>query len=264
MESSSKKLKYKVLIVDDDKDLLEVLSDIFTNASFKVVTATDGLDATFKFSNENFDIILTDIRMPKKDGIKFVQYIQATEAQKMLKSGASFKSTPIILISASVEEYRVEIELLGNIEVLAKPFTPRSVMEKVLGLLEKKANTTSSGNLISFKAGEYVMKEGDLTTDLFYVKEGSLQILKNGPNGSIVTITTINAGEMIGEMGVLFNKNRSASILALSDCVLISIPKDKFESHLASQPKWFKVLFETISGRLEETTRLLVEEKARK
>jgi CRP-like cAMP-binding protein len=69
---------------------------------------------------------------------------------------------------------------------------------------------------------------------------------------------------MIGEMGVLFNKNRSASILALSDCILISIPKDKFESHLASQPKWFKVLFETISGRLEETTRLLVEEKARK
>jgi CRP-like cAMP-binding protein len=61
-------------------------------------------------------------------------------------------------------------------------------MEKVLGLLEKKTTTTSPGNFISFKAGEYVMKEGDLSTDIFYVKEGTLQILKQGPNGSIETM----------------------------------------------------------------------------
>ena len=52
VEMNQKKQKYKALIVDDDKDLLEVLSDIFTNADFKVVTAVDGVDASFKFSNE--------------------------------------------------------------------------------------------------------------------------------------------------------------------------------------------------------------------
>lgn len=263
--ATTKKYKYKALIVDDDKDLLEVLSDIFNNAGFKVVTAIDGLDATFKFSNENFDIIITDIRMPKKDGIKFVQYIQATEAQKMMKAGVSMKPTPIILISASVEDYRVEIEVLGNIEILPKPFTPKMVMEKVLNLLEKKSTpAAAAGNLLSFKAGEYVIREGENSTDIFFVKEGSLKIIKKSSNGTPVAVTTINVGEMVGEMGVLFNRTRSASVVSVTDSILISIPKEKFEAHLATQPKWFKVLFETVSTRLEETTNLLVEERSKK
>ena len=260
-----KKPKYKALIVDDDKDLLEVLTDIFEAANFKVITACDGLDATFKFSNEMFDIILTDIKMPKKDGIKFVQYIQATEAQKMMKAGASMKPTPIILISAAIEDYRVELEVLGHIEVLSKPFTPKQVMEKVMGLLEKKTDAqTATGNLLSLKPGEYLMKEGDLSTDLFFVKEGCLKIVKKSESGEEVLITTIKAGEMIGEVGVLLHKRRSASAVALEESLVITIPKEKFESHFAAQPKWFKILFETVSNRLEDTTKWLVEERAKK
>jgi CheY-like chemotaxis protein len=261
-----KKPKYKVLIVDDDRDLLEVLSDIFTGAGYKVVTATDGQDATFKFNNEIFDIILSDIRMPKKDGIKFVQFIQATEAQKMLKSGQSFRPTPIIMISASVEDYRVELEVLGNIEVLNKPFTPREVMEKVNQLLEKKAAPPSqtNGNLMTFKAGEYVIKEGDSSGDIFFVKEGTLNVIKKATNGKEVMISVINAGEVLGEMGVLMRRNRTASVIAKTDSVLISIPKEKIEAHISSQPKWFKILFDAIATRLEETTISLVEERSRK
>jgi CRP-like cAMP-binding protein len=260
-----KKPKYKALIVDDDKDLLEVLTDIFEAANFKVVTACDGLDATFKFSNEMFDIILTDIKMPKKDGIKFVQYIQATEAQKMMKAGASMKPTPIILISAAIEDYRVELEVLGHIEVLGKPFTPKQVMEKVIGLLEKKTDAqAATGNLLSLKPGEYLMKEGDLSTDLFFVKEGCLKIVKKSESGEEILITTIKAGEMIGEVGVLLHKRRSASAVALEESLVITIPKEKFESHFAAQPKWFKILFETVSNRLEDTTKWLVEERAKK
>ncbi len=260
-----KKTKYKALIVDDDKDLLEVLTDIFEASNFKVVTACDGLDATFKFSNEMFDIILTDIKMPKKDGIKFVQYIQATEAQKMMKAGTNMRPTPIILISAAIEDYRVELEVLGHIEVLGKPFTPKQVMEKVMGLLEKKTDSqTASGNLLSLKTGEFLMKEGDMSTELFFVKEGCFKIVKKSDSGDEVLITTIKAGEMIGEVGVLLHKNRSASAIAVEDSLVITIPKEKFESHFAAQPKWFKILFETVSNRLEDTTKLLVEERVKR
>ena len=85
MQPATKNNKAKVLIVDDDTDLLELLSDIMTNEGYKVITATDGLDGSFKFNNETFDIVLTDIKMPKKDGIKFVQFIHAADAQKKLK-----------------------------------------------------------------------------------------------------------------------------------------------------------------------------------
>jgi CheY-like chemotaxis protein len=261
-----KKAKYKALIVDDDSDLLEMLSEILTSAGLKVVTATDGVDGSFKYNNEAFDIILSDIKMPKKDGIKFVQFIQASENQKMMKAGNTFKPTPIILISASAEEYKVELEVLGNIDILTKPFSPRLVMEKVTKLLERKVstNTASAGTMLAFKAGEYVIQEGDSGTDIYFVKEGSLSVIKKSQNGSDIVVTTIKAGEMLGEMGFLLHKNRTASVLAVTDSLVISIPKEKFESVLSTQPKWFKVLFETISTRLEETTKLLVEARSKR
>lgn len=259
-----KKYKYKALIVDDDKDLVEVLSDIFTTAGFKVITAFDGMDATFKYNNETFDIILSDIRMPKKDGIKFVQHIHLMEAQKIVKAGPSFKRTPVILISASVEEFRVELEVLGHIEVLNKPFTPKQVMDKVYGLIEKKTEPqNSTGQLLSFKAGDVIMSEGDHSQEIFFIKEGSVNIYKKSESGKEILVTSMKTGEMLGEVGVLMHRPRSATAVAVEDTILISIPKEKFESHFAAQPKWFKILFETITTRLEDTTKLLVEERAK-
>jgi len=260
----AKKNKQKILIVDDDSDLLEMLSDILTNAGFKVVTASDGVDGSFKYTNENFDLVLTDIKMPKKDGIKLVQYIHTSDAQKIMKPGSSFKATPIILISASMEEYRMEIDILENIEILSKPFSPKEVVEKVNYLLDKKITpSTSPGSIISVKAGSYLLKEGDPGTDIFFVKEGKMSVVRKGANGANIVISTVGAGEMVGEMGFLLHKNRTASVMAITDCHLIVIPKEKFESVLSGQPKWFKVLFETITTRLEDTTRLFVEEKSK-
>ena len=263
MEDSGKKIKHKILIVDDDSDFLEMLSDILTTAGFKVTTAIDGVDGAFKYSNETFDLIMTDIRMPKKDGIKFVQLIQTDEAQKKMRLGASYKPIPIVLISASLDDFRVEIELLGNIEVLNKPFSPKDVLDKVNRLLEKKSVTGTSG-MVNFKAGEVVIKEGDESSDLFFVKEGALKIVIKAKNGTIVTVSSVGAGEMVGEMGFLVGKVRTASVLAVTDCVLISIQKEKLEAVISTQPKWFKILLETVTSRLEDMTRLLAEEKSKK
>ena len=54
MQPATKNNKAKVLIVDDDTDLLDLLSDIMTTEGYKVVTASDGVDGSFKFSNETF------------------------------------------------------------------------------------------------------------------------------------------------------------------------------------------------------------------
>jgi DNA-binding response OmpR family regulator len=264
METNKQKPKQKILIVDDNTDLLEMLSEILIKAGFKIVTATDGVDGTFKFSNEAFDLVITDIKMPKKDGIQLVQFIHNFDSKMRLKPGNSKKATPVILISASIEEYRMDIDLLENIQVLNKPFSPKEVVDMVNSLLDKKSNPSSSpGSLISFKTGEYVIKEGDVCNDMFYVKEGKLNVVKKNTENINVTICTVGAGEMVGEMGFLLHRTRTASVVALTDSVLISIPKEKFESVMADQPKWFKLLFETVTTRLESTTKLLVEEKSR-
>ena len=180
-----------------------------------------------------------------------------------MRLGASYKPIPIVLISASLDDFRVEIELLGNIEVLNKPFSPKDVLDKVNRLLEKKSVTGTSG-MVNFKAGEVVIKEGDESSDLFFVKEGALKIVRKAKNGTSVTVSSVGAGEMVGEMGFLVGKVRTASVLAVTDCVLISIQKEKLEAVISTQPKWFKILLETVTSRLEDMTRLLAEEKSKK
>jgi CRP-like cAMP-binding protein len=263
--SDSIKPRLKVLLVDDDSDLLILLSDIFEVEGYKVVTAKDGVDGSFKFANEIFDIVVTDIRMPKKDGIKFVQFIKATDAQRQVKTGEYTKTTPVLFISASLDDYSAEIGLFTKSAFLSKPFSSKDVIKKVNKLLEKTSSTGVNENTERcYKEGEFIIHEGDQDTDIYYVKDGSLQVLVKDKNEQMVSVATIKTGEIIGELGFLLRKPRTASVVALSDSILIPIPREKFDAVISAQPKWFKVLFETIALRLENTTKLLVEEKTKK
>ncbi len=253
--------KINVLIVDDDPDILEMLTEIFFNAGYRVITAIDGLDGTFKYTNEIFDIVITDVKMPKKDGVKFVQHIQLLDSQRSQKAGGQPRLTPILLISASLDEYRIEIDLLENIEVQSKPFSPKEVLSKVQRLLSKKPAEQPVSGVFYFKAGEFAMREGDLSSSIFFIKEGEFHVMKKDEKGREHIIAHAHAGELVGEMGFLFQKYRTASLLAIKDCVVISIPKEKFEAVMTSQPKWINALFLTLSTRLDDLAKAVVEKK---
>ncbi len=108
------------------------------------------------------------------------------------------------------------------------------------------------------------MKEGDTDDNIYFVKNGLLRVTKKDRDGQDVLVCTVGPGEIVGELGFLLKKTRSASVVASQDSSLILIPKQKFEEIISEQPKWFKVLFETISTRLEETTTQLVEERSKR
>ncbi len=255
--------KFKVLIADDDKDLLEMLVDIFTSDGMEVITAVDGVDAILKYGQQEFDAVITDSKMPKKDGLKLVEHIRSVEVEKKKTIGNSFVPTPIFLISASVDDYRKEIDLLTNVEVITKPFRPVEALRRVRQVLQGSQSEVPQDDTLQFKAGEFVMREGDPTTDIFYVKSGQLKVTKTGSNSTEVTICTVKVGEIVGELGFLLHKPRSASVVAVLDSELVAIPKEKFDRILSAQPKWFKMLFETIAARLEDTTEFLVEERSK-
>jgi len=77
-----------ILIVDDERAIRNVLKDILGNEGYKVEEATDGEDALKKFSATTYDLVLCDIKMPKLDGIEFLQ--KATEINP---------DVPVIMIS---------------------------------------------------------------------------------------------------------------------------------------------------------------------
>jgi len=110
-----------VLVIDDEKGILEVMRQALPKFGLNVETATDGQEGIRKFDNGSFDIVITDIRMPGVDGNGVVNHIQESEKQ----------SIPVIAISGT--------PWLGESSafdmVLAKPFTLNKLVESIGSLV---------------------------------------------------------------------------------------------------------------------------------
>ena len=106
-------------------------------------------------------------------------------------------------------------------------------------------------DIVEKSAGEYVMREGEESTTMYFVQSGSLAVYKVKGNAE-QQIGTIYAGELVGEMSFLDKEPRCATVKAISDCTLLVIPSDKFEKIFNELPKWYKALVNTLLGRLRK------------
>ena len=114
MHEKIKKLKeLKILFVEDEKDLLEIISDTLTKLNANFLTARNGEEAlSLIVKNPDIDLIVTDINMPVMNGIIMVK--------RLIKKGIKI---PVIIMSAHTEaEYIKKIEELGIDNYLLKPF----------------------------------------------------------------------------------------------------------------------------------------------
>jgi DNA-binding response OmpR family regulator len=136
----------KILIVDDDLDLADVLSFTLRRAGFDVIVAHDGHLALERWRDEDPDLIVLDLNLPKLNGLAVCQQIRA-EAD-----------TPIIILSVRDEEDDIVHGLeLGADDYIVKPFSPRQLVARVEALL-RRAGTPS--------LSPAPLTAGDLTLDL--------------------------------------------------------------------------------------------------
>jgi len=137
--------KYRILIVDDEKDILELLEYNLVKEGFAVMKAPDGEAALVIARTNVFDLILLDIMMPKLDGI---------ETCRRLREIPDCKNTYIVFLTARAEEYS---ELAGfdagADDYIAKPIKPRVLLSRIKAILRRGLESTepSKANL---KVGE--------------------------------------------------------------------------------------------------------------
>ena len=111
----------KVLLVDDERDILEVIQDRLEAYGFIVVTAGTGLEALKKLAVEKFDGIFLDVKMPEMGGIEALEEIRKTD-----------KKIPIIIItSSSTREAAIEAIAKGANEYVLKPFEWQELKAKI-------------------------------------------------------------------------------------------------------------------------------------
>ncbi len=120
----------KVLIVDDEVDLVETLRFSLENEGFTVLVSYDGEDALNQARKENPDLILLDLMLPKLDGYKVC---------RLLKFDERYKHIPILMLTAKTQE---KDKLLGKEtgadEYITKPFEINELLEKVKSYLKEK------------------------------------------------------------------------------------------------------------------------------
>ena len=102
------------------------------------------------------------------------------------------------------------------------------------------------------KKGQFLLREGEKSSQLYIVKAGRFSVLKN-KGGVEREIQVIGEHELIGEMSFIDNSPRSASIRALHDSEVYIIPRSKFDVMFKDLPRWYVALFETITKRLRNT-----------
>lgn len=245
--------KLKILAVDDDPEILSVIRDIFPSKDFRVICSSDGYEAGMKFRNEDFDLIISDIKMPKVDGIEFVQTVRKTKP-----------NLPIFFISASVEDYASELDLFERVTIIGKPFKPHDMLFKVREVLAMKPASQSAPVIeeTTIDEGTYLTEEGSPSKDLFLVKEGRFGLFRKNSAGQSIKLGEVGPGEIIGGLSTLLNGKQSFSVLALGPCRVVKIPPERTESVMNAQPKWFKVLLGTLSGRMEEFVNRLADKEA--
>ena len=124
--------KKRVLLVDDNPSILEILSMMLRSENLEIETANDGAAALDLITNElqgNFDIIITDYQMPVIDGQKFAE---------TLKKYDEYKNIPIILVTQEIHrKYENDEKFKVFDKILYKPITKDSLIESKNLLLEK-------------------------------------------------------------------------------------------------------------------------------
>lgn len=113
--------KMRVLLVDDEIDLLAPLKFNLENQNFEVFTANSGNEAFELFSNQPLDSIITDIKMPNGDGIQLLKKVKETNA----------KMPVVTFISGYSEISNQEAYQMGATGILAKPFRVSQLIEKI-------------------------------------------------------------------------------------------------------------------------------------
>ncbi len=147
---------YKILIVDDEARIREIIKKYAVFEGHEVTEAADGMEAIQICREKDFDIIIMDIMMPELDGFSACKEIRKT------------RKTPVLMLSARGEEYdKIHGFELGIDDYVVKPFSPKELMMRVNAIVKR-----SSGTGLEENKKDIVSFEGltvDFTGRLVYV-----------------------------------------------------------------------------------------------
>lgn len=230
-------MPHKILLIEDDPSIIEMLSGYLTKEGFHITSACDGEEGITRFHQEHFDLIVVDIMMPKLDGIEVIKIIRQSS------------SIPILIMSAKDSDIDKAIGLgFGADDYIAKPFSMIEITARIKASIRRATqyiSATHQSNSPSESSPRIISINDHLSIDLdnySIMKQGEelkltskeLDILKlflNNPN-RVFTKAQI--------YGFVWNDEYYGDENVIN--VHIRRLREKLEDH-PSEPKYIKTLW---------------------
>jgi two-component system nitrogen regulation response regulator NtrX len=210
-----------ILIIDDEKAIRKTLSEILSFEGYQIDEAGDGEEGLKKFKEKSYDVVLCDIKMPKIDGIEFLQ-----------KAGQSNADVPIIMISGHGNiETAVEAVKTGAFDYISKPPDLNRLLITIRNAMDRKNLATEAKTL-----KRRVNKVQEMIGNSSSIKKIKETIDKVAPTDARVMITGENGvGKELVARWIHEKSNRAASPLVEVNCA--AIPSELIESELFGHEK---------------------------
>ena len=172
-------VKQKILVVDDEEDILELLKFNLSREGYQVLCAVSGEQALRLVRSENPDLIMLDLMLPGIDGL---------EVTRRLKNDPDTKNLPIVMLTAKGEEADIVTGLeLGADDYITKPFSPRILIARIRAVLRRriKGQTEETSVLrihdLEIDPGRHEVLVNEKPVQLTFTEFGILNYLARRP-----------------------------------------------------------------------------------
>jgi len=169
-------MKERILIAEDDVDIVEILDLYLSSEGYEVKATYDGVEALAEINNNEFDLCIIDIMMPKMDGYNLIREIRKTHTM------------PIIIVSAKNEDNDKILGLnIGADDYIEKPFNPMEVIARVnanirRSKLEELSEKTIQIKNIKIETDTYTVYKNDKRIELTATEYKILACMMTSPN----------------------------------------------------------------------------------
>ena len=192
-----------LLLVDDDRRILELLSRYLSDHGYRVTTAETAADARAKLNGLSFDLLILDVMMPGESGFDLAKAIRGDS------------NVPILMLTArDAAESRIRGLEIGADDYLSKPFEPRELSLRIANIL-KRAQPAPSPPVESVRFGPFVyhlvrgeLRKGEEVIRLTDREREMLRILAAAPGETVPRLSLAGQGGAVSERAVDVQVNR--------------------------------------------------------
>lgn len=236
----------KILLIEDDFDLIESLTDLLEISGYSIVKASNGREGVEKALKEKPDLILCDVMMPVLDGFGVLH---------ILSRHPETFAIPFIFLTARLEEVSVRKGMgMGADDYMLKPFDEKDLLDTIEVRIRKSDslkrnvladrtvlgdfvrdlngsgdhNLTTNRNIHHYKKRHLLYTQGDQPVFVYYIVEGRMKEFLINEDGKELITNMYTKGDFVGYTAVLEEVPYPESISVLDDTELLLIPKADF------------------------------------